>query len=403
MFSNIIGQDNVIKLLKNDIVKKSLNNSMIFHGESGVGKLTTALEFVRIINCQHNGEISCHCQSCFYIRNLDFNGLVFLSRRNFNFYLKEYFSAYKKDKNHEIYDKIKKIVKLAFLPLQSFLIKDIFSNTDKNKIFEISENIQKIFMKDELSSGDEEDILEYFKELNSNYKKQGIPVDMLREALNWTYISQPGINRVVIIDQADSLESSSRNILLKRLEEPSPNLFFILIAENKNRIIQTIKSRCRSYFFSKLKKEAVSKILFNNFKENSVYNSVNDFLNRTDENSNQNLYPLVIKLLNLVFLKEHSFSELSVFLNTFTDRKKVKTLLINLSIRIEKELLERNISKERDPDVKMLQKIKTIDMENLNKIVKDRYNKIDIFYLNPILTLEGIFYPLKAMVLNDEI
>ncbi|HOV15535.1 MAG TPA: hypothetical protein PK771_14705, partial [Spirochaetota bacterium] len=309
----------------------------------------------------------------------------------------------KKDKNHEIYDKIKKIVKLAFLPLQSFLIKDIFSNTDKNKIFEISENIQKIFMKDELSSGDEEDILEYFKELNSNYKKQGIPVDMLREALNWTYISQPGINRVVIIDQADSLESSSRNILLKRLEEPSPNLFFILIAENKNRIIQTIKSRCRSYFFSKLKKEAVSKILFNNFKENSVYNSVNDFLNRTDENSNQNLYPLVIKLLNLVFLKEHSFSELSVFLNTFTDRKKVKTLLINLSIRIEKELLERNISKERDPDVKMLQKIKTIDMENLNKIVKDRYNKIDIFYLNPILTLEGIFYPLKAMVLNDEI
>lgn len=403
MFSNIIGQDNVIKLLKNDIIKKSLNNSMIFHGESGNGKLITALEFVRVINCHHTGESVCKCQNCLNIRSLDFKGLIFLSRRNFYNYLLEYLNGYRKSKDIQLYEKIKRIIKLVYLPLQSFLIKDIFNESDKKTIFNTSENIQKIFTKSEISSSDSEELLEAIKGVNELYKKQGIPVDMLREALDWTYIAQPDINRVVIIDQADYLEESSRNILLKRLEEPSPNLFFILIAENKNRIIQTIKSRCRSYFFNRLKKESVVKIISTNFKEDAIYNSVNDFLNRSDENSKANIYPIVVKLLNMTFLKDHSFSELSVFINTLNDRKRVKSLLSNISLAIEKELLERNISTDRDPDIKILKGINTFDLENINKIIKDKANKIDIFYLTPVLILEGIFYPLKAMVLNDKI
>ena len=72
--------------------------------------------------------------------------------------------------------------------------------------------------------------------------------------LNWTYVSQPDINRVVIIDHVDYLEKSSQNILLKRLEEPSINLYFILIVENKNKISKTILSRCRCYYFKKISK-----------------------------------------------------------------------------------------------------------------------------------------------------
>ncbi|HPO49110.1 MAG TPA: hypothetical protein PLO89_02195 [Spirochaetota bacterium] len=403
MFSNITGQDNVVRLLKNDIIKKSLNNSMIFHGEKGNGKLTAALEFTRAINCRQTGETTCQCQNCIRIRNLDFEGLIFLSRRDFFYYLFEYLEAYKKEKNPFFYEKIKKIVKLVFLPLQSFLIKDIFSESDKKSLFESSEALQNILSKQEIASSDGETILKSVKKVNDLYKKPGIPINMLREALNWTYISQPDINRVVIIDRADLLEHSSRNVLLKRLEEPSPNLFFILIAENKNRIIQTIKSRCRPYFFNNLKKDAVMKIIQNNFKEGAVYASVAEFLERSDENSKANIYPLVVKLLNLVFLKEHKFNELSLFLNTFSDRKKVRSLLLNLSLTIEKELLERGTGGDAEPDIKALRNIGNLELENLNKILKDRINKIDVFYLTPALTLEGIFYPLKAMVLNGEI
>ena len=341
MFSNIIGQNNVIKLLKNDFLKKSLNNSMIFYGKKALGKLTTALEFTRVLNCDHEGMSSCQCSHCIQIRNLDFSGLIFLSRRNFYFYIKEYFSTYIKNKNRQTYEIIKKYVKLTFLPLQDFLVKNCLSTVDKNQISEYSEKIQKIFAKEELSSVDEEDVLKIIKSINDIYKTPSIPINMLRDTLDWTYYTQPGNNRVVIIDQADLLEHSSKNILLKRLEEPSSDLFFILIAENKNRILQTIRSRCRGYFFNRQKKDEVSEILSINFKEHSVYKSVEDFLNRNDENYSENIHPLVIKLINLTFIKEQPYSELSIVLNGINDRKRAKAILDNFSLTIERELLER--------------------------------------------------------------
>ena len=403
MFGNVIGQENVIKLLKNDVVKKSLSNSIIFYGEHSNGKLTTAFELVRVLNCKYNGESSCQCSNCTRIKTLDFEGFIFLSRRDFTYYLCEYINSYKQTQDQKYIEKIRRIIKLIFLPLQDFLVKECFSESDKKFIGEQSENIQKIISKDEFNSSDLEDI----QKINSNilelYKKPNIPVDSIRGMLEWTYITQPDINRVVIIDKVDLLEESSRNILLKRLEEPAPNLFFILIAENKNRIIETVRSRCRSYFFNKLKTEDVVAILKNEFAEETIYNSVNDFLTRTNQYSQANIYPIVIKLINYVLVKEHSFFELTTFINGFQDRKQVKAILHNLKTTIEKEMLQRQISYDSEPEIKSLRNISNINLNYIAKLIKDRYNKIETFNLNPILVLEGIFYPIKTMVQNDQI
>jgi DNA polymerase III subunit gamma/tau len=268
MFGNIVGQDNVINLLKNDFIKKSFNNSMIFHGEESTGKLTTALELTRVLNCIYHAESECQCSNCLRIRSLDFEGLIFLSRRNFYFYLKEYIETYKNTKNYKYIKNIKNILKLIFLPLQDYLVQDVFSESDKKIIINESENVSKIISKNEFHSADLDDILNISKEIFELYKKPNIPIDTIRGMLDWTYINRPNINKVVIIDQVDFLEESSRNILLKRLEEPSPNLFFILIAENKNRIIETIKSRCRSYYFQKISSEKTMEILSVHLRNN---------------------------------------------------------------------------------------------------------------------------------------
>ena len=132
--------------------------------------------------------------------------------------------------------------------------------------------------------------------------------------LDWTYVSLPDINRVVIIDHVDNLEKPSQNILLKRLEEPSQNLFFILIAENKNNIARTIISRCRSYYFRKINKDNIKKILTYQFGEEQNYNSLEDFFLRNFELSNENIFPIILKLINLIFSKEAPFSELSLLI-----------------------------------------------------------------------------------------
>ena len=51
-------------------------------------------------------------------------------------------------------------------------------------------------------------------------------------------------NRVIIIDSANSMNVNAANALLKILEEPRDNIFFILLSSSTKRILPTILSRC---------------------------------------------------------------------------------------------------------------------------------------------------------------
>jgi DNA polymerase III subunit delta' len=61
-----------------------------------------------------------------------------------------------------------------------------------------------------------------------------------------------GRNKVFIIDPADSLNAEAANALLKGLEEPPENSFFILITVNVHELLLTIRSRCQVYNFTPL-------------------------------------------------------------------------------------------------------------------------------------------------------
>lgn len=50
-------------------------------------------------------------------------------------------------------------------------------------------------------------------------------------------------NRVIIIDRADLMTTEAQNSLLKLLEEPPKNTYFLLGANNVNEILETIRSR----------------------------------------------------------------------------------------------------------------------------------------------------------------
>ena len=56
------------------------------------------------------------------------------------------------------------------------------------------------------------------------------------------------------------MNQESQNSLLKTLEEPAEYVTIILIVENENIILPTIKSRCIKVSFNKLKQEDIKKI-----------------------------------------------------------------------------------------------------------------------------------------------
>ncbi len=51
--------------------------------------------------------------------------------------------------------------------------------------------------------------------------------------------------RVVLIDNADRINTSSGNALLKELEEPPENVMFVLIARSMRAMLPTVVSRCQ--------------------------------------------------------------------------------------------------------------------------------------------------------------
>jgi len=112
MFNNIIDQSDVINLLKNDLANNTLPNSMIFYGNKYSGKLTASLELVRILNCLEKKENNCSCRNCQAVNNLNFTGLIFLSRRNFLKLLIEVINSYKLTGNKNLKYDIIKIIKL---------------------------------------------------------------------------------------------------------------------------------------------------------------------------------------------------------------------------------------------------------------------------------------------------
>lgn len=404
MFDNIIDRSDVINLLKNDLMNDTLPNSMIFYGNKYSGKLTTSLELTRILNCTENKEFNCGCKNCIAINNLNFTGLIFLSRRNFLKLFTEYVKCYKLMGNKNLRNEIYKIIKLISLPLNDFIIKNVFNDQEKKQLSGYLELFNDFIGQDQINLNNIDKIIKTIELINKLYKVQNIPVDSLRNVLDWSYIIQPDIKRVVIVDHFDYLEKSSQNVLLKRLEEPSNNLYFIILTKNINKILSTIRSRCRCYFFKKLSKESVTKIIGKDFgKQDIEYETIEDFLDRDDEYSHNNLSPVIIKLINLVFLKEAPFMDLSLFLEAYNNKKLVKAILLELSNLIDQEINYRISGFYENKEIKALHKITQLQLNLLNKNIKDKINKIEIYNLNPLIVLESILYPLKAMVINDKI
>ena len=65
-FDNLIGQEEIVKTLKNSIKSGNIAHSYIFSGPRGTGKTSTARIFAKAINCQNNidGSPCNKCNSC---------------------------------------------------------------------------------------------------------------------------------------------------------------------------------------------------------------------------------------------------------------------------------------------------------------------------------------------------
>ena len=115
------------------------------------------------------------------------------------------------------------------------------------------------------------------RELDSKTEKikKFITIDQIRNLNNFFHQSSFNyIPKFIIIDSADDLNVNSASALLKNLEEPKINTFFILISHQLSNLLPTIRSRCSKFNVEKPTIYNFSKIL-KLYDENYNLNDLN--------------------------------------------------------------------------------------------------------------------------------
>ncbi|MCL2059661.1 MAG: hypothetical protein FWH01_11510 [Oscillospiraceae bacterium] len=95
-------------------------------------------------------------------------------------------------------------------------------------------------------------------------QRPAIPVDAARSVVDW-FSTRPlhSSKKVCIIAQADHMTEQAQNALLKTLEEPPAYGAIILTAENPGMLLDTVRSRCSTTFFTGYTDREVEYILRN--------------------------------------------------------------------------------------------------------------------------------------------
>ena len=107
-------------------------------------------------------------------------------------------------------------------------------------------------------------------------EKKAIEVDQIRELISFcnksSFNNKP---RFVLIDNHELMNLNSNNALLKTLEEPNDNIFFIII-NNSSKILQTIKSRCLYFKIRLSQQESIN--IFNKIIKKDIDSLINNDL-----------------------------------------------------------------------------------------------------------------------------
>ncbi|MDU5526104.1 MAG: DNA polymerase III subunit delta [Finegoldia magna] len=142
------------------------------------------------------------------------------------------------------------------LPKNKTLINQVKNNKISNQYLLYGENLNEI-------NYDAEALIYNLLVTNSNLKlkfdrdklsdlliiepeKNSITIDKIRDIAKFVSTKPfESNNKVVLIRQADFMRTEASNALLKNLEEPKPFVYFILLTDNKNKLLKTIISRCQ--------------------------------------------------------------------------------------------------------------------------------------------------------------
>ena len=116
----------------------------------------------------------------------------------------------------------------------------IFESKDPNLALELAREISRYILKT--------DYLENTPDFMS-IKKEDMSIDMIRNIIKNCKIKPFKSKKIYVFEDSSKFNISMQNAFLKTLEEPPTDVLFILVTYNASTFLDTIRSRCITYFF----------------------------------------------------------------------------------------------------------------------------------------------------------
>lgn len=409
-FNEVVGQDKVITVIKNEIINNRISHAYLFSGPRGTGKTTTAKIIAKLVNCTNpvNGECCNKCDNCLNFKNS--SDIVEIDAASNNGVdeireLRDKVNLVPTNSKYKIYiiDEVHMLTTQAFNALLKTLEEPpahvifILATTEPHKIpLTVASRCQK-FQFSKISND------EIVHRLSDIIKEENIKLDNeilleiarlsdggLRDAINMldqllayksenitlmdvyninscvSYIdiynfinNMMNNNAIEIVNFIEKIDSEGKNIS-KFIEELIVFLKDILLYKSAN-----INSEIED-------KNTKIKELSDVLGENAIYNmiySYNDTLNNIKLSSNSIILFIVstFKIINDNFIRKN---------NTIDNNNE------NISTKNIEKVVENVKNEEKKVEVENIKKLKekiTSKMDSLNELINTRINNTFVY------------------------
>lgn len=213
-WNSVVGQDRVKAILKRSFTTGKIPHAYLFYGPEGSGKDAAALVFAALLHCENPSDAN-PCEVCTHCKRIS-------ALQHPNLKLIVPLPVGKNEKEGD----------------------DPYKQLDEKTMEEYRHAIRQ-------------------KSANPYYKinisrATTIKINSIRDIRKSIALAraEQGM-KVVIISQADKMNDSAANSLLKTLEEPSANTVIILTTSRHDALLPTIVSRCQSVRFELLRDDEI--------------------------------------------------------------------------------------------------------------------------------------------------
>ena len=210
----------------------------------------------------------------------------------------------------------------------------------------------------------------------------------IRQGIDFLSLKSTLSCRILVISLADEMNEKAQNTLLKTLEEPYDNSLILLISENIERLLPTIRSRCQKMFLPALSVEELKKRLLKEYpsvldldKIAEISRGIPGIAKKIIENDGLQLYDLFLSLL----VGENSASPEEVF--DFSDAVSKNSAQLDLVRYFMLNFVAEMAKKS--------QLIKGNDWSQLYTLLQDRWQQMNRLYLDKAQTLAEMIFKIE--------